>query len=60
MAIIKIVHSTVKQLQNPPIIFRNELIEHFKEFGAELHGRLQAWSEYSAEAQRLKITNINS
>ncbi|KAH8419184.1 hypothetical protein KR222_009243 [Zaprionus bogoriensis] len=58
MAIIKIVHSTVKQLQNPPIIFRKELMEHFKEFGGELHGRMQAWSEYSAEAQRLKITNI--
>lgn len=59
MAIIKIVHSTVKQLQNPPLIFRKELIEHFKEFGGELLGRMQAWSEYSAEAQRLKITSIN-
>ncbi|KRF83602.1 (E3-independent) E2 ubiquitin-conjugating enzyme UBE2O isoform X2 [Drosophila virilis] len=59
MAIIKIVHSTVKQLQNPPFIFRKELIEHFKEFGSELHGRMQAWSEYSADAQRLKITSIN-
>ncbi|XP_017040016.1 (E3-independent) E2 ubiquitin-conjugating enzyme UBE2O [Drosophila ficusphila] len=58
MAIIKIAHSTVKQLQNPPLIFRNELIEHFKEFGSELHGRMQAWSEYSAEAQRQHITSI--
>ncbi|XP_023173922.1 (E3-independent) E2 ubiquitin-conjugating enzyme isoform X2 [Drosophila hydei] len=59
MAIIKIVHSTVKQLQNPPFIFRKELIEHFKEFGTELHSRMKTWSEYSADAQRLKITSIN-
>jgi len=58
MAIIKIAHSTVKQLQNPPLIFRKELIEHYKKFGAELHGRMQSWSDYSAEAQRLKITSI--
>ncbi|XP_016977943.1 (E3-independent) E2 ubiquitin-conjugating enzyme UBE2O [Drosophila rhopaloa] len=58
MAIIKIAHSTVKQLQNPPLVFRSELIEHFKEFGCELHGRMQAWSEYSAEAQRQRITSI--
>ncbi|KAI8045129.1 hypothetical protein M5D96_001308 [Drosophila gunungcola] len=58
MAIIKIAHSTVNQLKNPPLIFRNELIEHFKEFGSELHGRIQAWSEYSAEAQRQRITSI--
>ncbi|XP_001999983.3 (E3-independent) E2 ubiquitin-conjugating enzyme isoform X2 [Drosophila mojavensis] len=59
MAIIKIVHSTVKQLQNPPFIFRKELIEHFKEFGNELYSRMKNWSDYSAEAQRLKITSIN-
>ncbi|EDV91461.1 (E3-independent) E2 ubiquitin-conjugating enzyme [Drosophila grimshawi] len=59
MAIIKMAHSTVKQLQNPPQIFRKELIEHFKEFGGELLGRMQAWSEYSAHAQSLKITSIN-
>ncbi|KAH8280961.1 hypothetical protein KR054_005884 [Drosophila jambulina] len=58
MAIIKIARSTVKQLKNPPPIFRNELIEHFKEFGGELLGRMQAWSEYSAEAQRQKISDI--
>ncbi|KAH8337681.1 hypothetical protein KR074_006570 [Drosophila pseudoananassae] len=58
MAIIKIAHSTVKQLKNPPLIFRQELIDHFKEFGAELHGRMQAWSEYSLEAQRRRITCI--
>ncbi|KAH8326187.1 hypothetical protein KR067_003251, partial [Drosophila pandora] len=58
MAIIKIAHSTVKQLKNPPLIFRNELIEHFKEFGAELHGRMQAWSEYSLHAQCQRITCI--
>ncbi|KAH8241313.1 hypothetical protein KR032_007845 [Drosophila birchii] len=58
MAIIKIARSTVKQLRNPPPIFRNELIEHFKEFGGELVGRMQAWSEYSAEAQRQKISDI--
>ncbi|KAH8359553.1 hypothetical protein KR093_007414 [Drosophila rubida] len=60
MAIIKIVHSTIKQLQNPPFIFRKELIEHYKKFGADLHGRMQAWSDYSAEAQRLKITSIKN
>ncbi|ALC45839.1 CG10254 [Drosophila busckii] len=58
MAIIKIAHSTVKQLQKPPLIFRKELIEHFTEFGNELHNRMLAWSEYSSEAQRLKITSI--
>ncbi|XP_002137019.3 (E3-independent) E2 ubiquitin-conjugating enzyme UBE2O isoform X1 [Drosophila pseudoobscura] len=58
MAIIKIAHSTVKQLQNPPPIFRNELIQHFKEFGTELYDRIQAWADYSSEAQRLRITNI--
>jgi len=58
MAIIKIAHSTVKQLKNPPLVFRNELIEHFKEFGSELHGRMLAWSEYSLEAQRQRITSI--
>ncbi|KAM8703488.1 hypothetical protein ACLKA7_008158 [Drosophila subpalustris] len=58
MAIIKIAHSTVKQLQNPPLIFRKELIEHYKKFGTELHGRMQSWSDYSAEAQRLKIACI--
>ncbi|XP_034488220.1 (E3-independent) E2 ubiquitin-conjugating enzyme UBE2O [Drosophila innubila] len=58
MAIIKIAHSTVKQLQKPPLIFRKELIEHYKKFGIELHGRMQTWSDYSAEAQRLKITCI--
>ncbi|KAH8385652.1 hypothetical protein KR200_005318 [Drosophila serrata] len=58
MAIIKIARSTVKQLKNPPPIFRNELIEHFKEFGGELVGRMQAWSEYSAEEQRQKISDI--
>ncbi|XP_017031563.1 (E3-independent) E2 ubiquitin-conjugating enzyme [Drosophila kikkawai] len=58
MAIIKIARSTVKQLTNPPPIFRNELIEHFKEYGGELFGRMQAWSEYSAEAQRQRITSI--
>ncbi|XP_017084140.2 (E3-independent) E2 ubiquitin-conjugating enzyme UBE2O [Drosophila eugracilis] len=58
MAIIKIAHSTVKQLKNPPLIFRNEVIEHFKEFGSELHGRMLAWSKYSLEAQRLRITSI--
>ncbi|KAH8383142.1 hypothetical protein KR009_007087 [Drosophila setifemur] len=58
MAIIKIAHSTVKQLKNPPLVFRSELIEHFKEFGSELHGRMQAWSEYSEEAQRQRITSI--
>ncbi|XP_034117397.1 (E3-independent) E2 ubiquitin-conjugating enzyme isoform X1 [Drosophila albomicans] len=60
MAIIKIVHSTIKQLQNPPFIFRKELIEHYKKFGADLHGRMRSWSEYSAEAQRLKITSIKN
>ncbi|KQS52430.1 uncharacterized protein Dere_GG12418, isoform B [Drosophila erecta] len=58
MAIIKIAHSTVKQLKNPPLIFRNELIEHFKQFGSELYGRMLAWSEYSLEAQRRRITSI--
>ncbi|BFF91974.1 (E3-independent) E2 ubiquitin-conjugating enzyme UBE2O [Drosophila madeirensis] len=58
MAIIKLAHSTVKQLQNPPLIFRNELIQHFKEFGTELYDRIQAWADYSSEAQRLKITSI--
>ncbi|KAH8268675.1 hypothetical protein KR026_011633, partial [Drosophila bipectinata] len=58
MAIIKIAHSTVKQLKNPPLIFRQELIDHFKEFGGELHGRMQAWSEYSLEAQRRHIACI--
>ncbi|EDW98167.1 (E3-independent) E2 ubiquitin-conjugating enzyme UBE2O isoform X1 [Drosophila yakuba] len=58
MAIIKIAHSTVKQLKNPPLIFRNELIEHFKQFGSELYGRMLAWSEYSLEAQRRRVTSI--
>ncbi|EDW43357.1 (E3-independent) E2 ubiquitin-conjugating enzyme UBE2O isoform X1 [Drosophila sechellia] len=58
MAIIKIAHSTVKQLTNPPLIFRNELIEHFKEFGPELYVRMLAWSEYSLEAQRQNVTNM--
>ncbi|KAH8311659.1 hypothetical protein KR044_007401 [Drosophila immigrans] len=60
MAIIKIVHSTIKQLQNPPLIFRKELIEHYKKYGTDLHGRMRAWSDYSAEAQRLKITCIKN
>ncbi|XP_022209754.2 (E3-independent) E2 ubiquitin-conjugating enzyme isoform X2 [Drosophila obscura] len=58
MAIIKLAHSTVKQLQNPPLIFRNELIQHFREFGTELYDRIQAWADYSSEAQRLKVTSI--
>ncbi|XP_017008809.2 (E3-independent) E2 ubiquitin-conjugating enzyme UBE2O [Drosophila takahashii] len=58
MAIIKIAHSTVKQLTNPPLVFRTELIDHFKQFGSELHGRMLAWAEYSLEMQRHKITSI--
>ncbi|EDW84363.1 uncharacterized protein Dwil_GK14098 [Drosophila willistoni] len=55
MAIIKIAHSTVKQLQRPPHIFQKELIEHFSKYGNEIHGRMQAWADYSSEAQRLKV-----
>ncbi|XP_030370819.1 (E3-independent) E2 ubiquitin-conjugating enzyme [Scaptodrosophila lebanonensis] len=59
MAIIKIAHSTVKQLQNPPQIFRKEVLDHFREFGDELHGRMQGWSDFSLEAQRLKVATID-
>ncbi|XP_055849061.1 (E3-independent) E2 ubiquitin-conjugating enzyme UBE2O [Episyrphus balteatus] len=47
MAIIKLVQATTKLLSNPPPIFREQIVEHFKKNGLAMYNRIKGWMELS-------------
>lgn len=49
MAIIKLVQAMTKLLTNPPLIFREQIIEHFKKNGLAMYNRIKSWMELSQE-----------
>ncbi|XP_055923942.1 (E3-independent) E2 ubiquitin-conjugating enzyme [Eupeodes corollae] len=49
MAIIKLVQATTKLLSNPPPIFREQIVEHFKKNGQSMYNRIKGWMELSQQ-----------
>ena len=58
LAILKMTQSLNAIAKNPPVVFREEIMEHFKERSGELFGRLDAWLEMS-ECQNGLPANAN-
>merc|ERR1712020_588516 len=59
LAILKMTQSLNAIAKNPPVVFREEIMEHFKERSSELFGRLDAWLEMS-ECQNGLPANANT
>ena len=47
MAVLKMVQSLNLLAQNPPVVFKDEIIAHLKDKSDRLIGRLQSWLEIS-------------
>lgn len=49
MVIIKMVQATTKLIQNPPNVFQEEIIKHFKQNGLKMYERIKGWMELSKQ-----------
>ena len=57
MAVLKMVQSLCLLAQNPPVVFKDEIIAHLKDKSDRLISRLQSWLELSQyQNSRLNIT----
>ena len=57
MAVLKMVQSLYLLAQNPPVVFKDEIIAHLKDKSDGLISRLQSWLELSQyQNSRLNIT----
>lgn len=50
MAIIKLVQSMSRLIQNPPEVLSEEIIKHFKDRGLKMYERIRSWMDYSKES----------
>uniref|UniRef100_A0A1I8PX28 UBC core domain-containing protein n=1 Tax=Stomoxys calcitrans TaxID=35570 RepID=A0A1I8PX28_STOCA len=57
MVMIKMVQATTKLIQNPPDLFRNEIIIHFKKNGMSMYERIKGWMELSKESHKRLLEN---
>ena len=58
MAVLKMVQSLYLLAQNPPVVFKDEIIAHLKDKSGRLISRLQAWLEISQyQNSQLSITD---
>lgn len=47
MVLLKLIQAQTKLIQNPPIIFENDIIKHFKKYSLRLLKKLELWMEIS-------------
>lgn len=52
MVILKLVQSMAKQMALPPGIFRDQLLEHFRERGQSIYDRIKGYMDLSAPESR--------
>ena len=57
MAIIKMVQATTKLIQQPPVIFEQEIVQHFRQFGMSMYGRIKGWMELSLDSNNKTTKN---
>ncbi len=47
MVVLKLVESMTKIIANPPEVFRDEIIKHFRERGERMCSRIKSWMDMS-------------
>lgn len=47
MVVLKLVESMTKVVTNPPEVFRDEIVKHFRERGESMCNRIQSWMDMS-------------
>lgn len=47
MVVLKLVESMTKMITNPPDVFRNEILTHFRERGESMCNRIKSWMDMS-------------
>ncbi|XP_073814917.1 (E3-independent) E2 ubiquitin-conjugating enzyme UBE2O [Musca autumnalis] len=57
MVMIKMVQATTKLIQNPPEIFRNEVLTHYKRNGMKMYERIRGWMELSKDSNKKSLEN---
>lgn len=50
MVVLKLVESMTKIVTNPPEVFRDEIINHFRERGVSMCTRIKNWMDMSTTA----------
>ncbi|KAG4067201.1 hypothetical protein HA402_000192 [Bradysia odoriphaga] len=50
MVVLKLVESMTKVIANPPEVFRDEIIKHFRERGEKMCNRIKNWMDMSTTA----------
>ena len=58
MAVLKMVQSLCLLAQNPPVVFKDEIIAHLKDKSDRLISRLQSWLEIS-QYQNSQLSNTD-
>ncbi|XP_058055719.1 (E3-independent) E2 ubiquitin-conjugating enzyme [Anopheles bellator] len=56
MVLLKLVQSMTKLMANPPKLFREQILEHFRTCGHQMHQRIRAWMELSNDYKRQGTT----
>ncbi|XP_058127281.1 (E3-independent) E2 ubiquitin-conjugating enzyme [Anopheles ziemanni] len=52
MVLLKLVQSMTKLISNPPEVFREQILAHFRTRGQQMYQRLRAWMELSCDVNR--------
>lgn len=50
MVVLKLIESMTKIITNPPEVFRDEIIKHFRERGESMCKRIKSWMDMSTAA----------
>uniref|UniRef100_A0A2M4CSB7 Putative ubiquitin-conjugating enzyme n=1 Tax=Anopheles darlingi TaxID=43151 RepID=A0A2M4CSB7_ANODA len=57
MVLLKLLQSMTKLMSNPPELFREEILSHFRTSGQAMHQRIKSWMEMSNDFQRRASTS---
>lgn len=57
MVLLKLVQSMAKLISNPPKIFHEQILIHFKTRGLAMHQRIKSWMDLSNEVNRAAIVD---
>lgn len=60
MVLLKLVQSMTKLISNPPEIFREQILMHFRARGKAMYQRINSWMELSNAANRAANTNAGT
>ncbi|XP_055590421.1 (E3-independent) E2 ubiquitin-conjugating enzyme [Uranotaenia lowii] len=56
MVLLKLVQSMTKLVANPPEIFSDQILQHFRQRGLDMYQRIKRWMDVSVEANRLAVS----